>query len=220
MTQEELANAVSMSQPNIARIERGTVVPRVAILIRLLEATGHRLAVEPIGPTVDREAIRRCMAMNVPQRTRRALGRAGRTPTSGPIRVLRRLRRFGVPFVLVGELAEVAHGSPATVGRTVDVCHASTDAARERLALALADLGAEAEARRLRLLAQTDAGDGYDTLVRNAVGMRLDAGLLVRVAAIEDLIRIREARCTANDLGAAALLRAIEEAIDLTPAAG
>ena len=57
MTQQQLAEAVGMPQPSIARIERGTVLPRTATLIALLAATGHRLTVEPIAPTVDHEAI-------------------------------------------------------------------------------------------------------------------------------------------------------------------
>lgn len=196
-----------MPQPSIARIERGTVLPRTQTLIALLAATGYRLTMEPIGPTVvDQDAIRQRLAMTVPQRTRKAM------KGTEPIRVLRRLRRFGVPFVLIGELAEVAHGSPVKVGRAIQVCHAPTDVATQRLALALEDLGRQgkADARHLRLVTQTDAGDDYDTLVRNAVGMHVDAGILVLVAALEDLIRVRRARPTPGD-EEVALLLAIEE---------
>ena len=55
MTQQDLAQATGMPQPSIARIEAGTVVPRTATLIALLEATGHQLSVVPIDPAVDRE---------------------------------------------------------------------------------------------------------------------------------------------------------------------
>jgi len=211
MTQHQLAEAVGMPQPSIARIERGTVLPRTETLIALLAATGHRLTVEPIGAaTVDQEAIRQRLAMSIPQRTRRALPR--RSTSTDPIRVLRRLRRFNVPFVLVGELAEVAHGAPIKLGRApIEVCHASTDVAAERLTWAREDLGPLADARHLRLLTETDAGDDYDTLLRNAAGMHVDAGILVRVAALEDLIRIRRARRTPKDEEAAALLLAIED---------
>jgi transcriptional regulator with XRE-family HTH domain len=209
MTQHQLAEAVGMPQPSIARIERGTVLPRAETLIALLAATGHRLSVEPIGPAVDHQAIKQQLAMSVPKRTHRAMPGIGRVP------VLRRLRRFGVPFVLIGELAEAAHGSPMKVDRAaIQVCHASTDVAAERLALALEDLGREgkADARHLRLVTETDAGDDYDTLLRNAVGMHVDSGILVQVAALEDLIRIRVARRTPKDREAAAVLLAIEEA--------
>ena len=55
MTQQELAQATGMPQPSIARIEAGTVVPRTATLIALLEATGHQLSVIPIDPAADRD---------------------------------------------------------------------------------------------------------------------------------------------------------------------
>jgi transcriptional regulator with XRE-family HTH domain len=203
MTQQQLAQAVGMPQPSIARIERGTVQPRSTTLMALLEATDHQLTVEPIDTAaVDHEAIRRRLAMPVPQRTRQA---TGRTRTQN----LRRLRRFAVPFVLIGELAEVVHGSPAKVGRVVEICHATTDVARERLALALESEHPDAE--ELRLHTRTDAGDDYDVLVRNAAKMTIDAGLQVRVAALDDLIRIRRARHTPQDQEAAAVLRAIAD---------
>lgn len=207
LTQQQLAEAAGVPQPTIARIERGTVLPRSATLIELLAATGHRLAVEPSGPSVDATAIRKRLAMTVPQRTRAAM----RSPAD-PIRILRRLRRFNVPFVLIGELAEVAHGSPAKIGRVIEVCHATTDVAAKRLGLVRDDLGSEADAKRLRLITQTDAGDDYVTLARNAVGLHVDAGILVRVAALDDLIRARHARGTPKDEDAAALLMAIEGA--------
>lgn len=48
-------------------------------------------------------------------------------------------------------------------------------------------------------------------LLRNAVGMHVDAGILVRVAALEDLIRIRRARRRTKDQEVADLLVAIED---------
>lgn len=205
MTQHQLADAAGMPQPSIARIERGTVMPRTETLIALLAATGHRLRIEPIGPTVvDEGAIKQRLAMTIPQRTRKAM------PGTDPVKALRRLRRFGVPFVLIGEVAEVAHGAPIKVGRSpIQVCHASTDDAIERLALARENLGQQADPRHLQLTTETDAGDDYDTLLRNAVGMHVDAGILVRVAALEDLIRNRRARHTPKDDDVADLLLAL-----------
>lgn len=194
-----------MPQPSIARIERGTVLPRTATLLDLLAATGHRLAIEPIAPSVDHAAIGKRLAMSVPRRSRAAL------PSTAPLRVLKRLRRFNVPFVLVGDLAEAAHGSPARIGEVIEVCHATTDVADERLALVREDLGRDGEPDRLRLVTETAAGDGYDLLVRNAVGMHVDAGILVRVAALDDLVRARRARRTPEDEAAAAVLLAIRD---------
>ena len=213
MTQHQLARAVHMPQPSIARIERGTVTPRADTLVAILVATGHELAVEPTGPTLeaaDRRTIRRTTALPVPMRTWRAVGRAAKDPRTSPFRLLKRLRVAGVPFVLVGDLAEAAHGSPAKVGPAIEVCHAQTEVARARLATALADIEAiGSDASRLRLLVRTDAGDDYDALVRTAVRMHVDAGIVVHVAALDDLIRIRRARGTAADRSAAAVLRAI-----------
>ncbi|HEX7171483.1 MAG TPA: helix-turn-helix transcriptional regulator [Candidatus Limnocylindria bacterium] len=218
MTQHDLAQKLRTPQSSIARIEAGKTIPRTATLIALLEATGHRLAVEPIGPSVPTEALRQRQAMNVPARTWAALGRAvARDPQRSPIRILRRLRLFGVPFVLIGDLAEVAHGSPIKVGRMIEICHAQTDVARGRLERVLQDLGATSSdgvevtttAGRLRLATEAATGDDYDLLAPNAVKMHVDAGILVPVASLEDLIRIRLARGDPEDREAAAVLRAI-----------
>jgi transcriptional regulator with XRE-family HTH domain len=204
MTQQQLAEAVGMPQPSIARIERGTVSPRTATLVELLAATGHRLTVEPVEPqsaAVDAAALERRLRMTVPQRTRQALGKA-----TGPFRTVKRLRRFGVPFVLIGELAEAAHGSPLKAGQVVEMCHPATEVARERLALALAEADPAVE---VRLVTETDAGGDHDVLARNATGMHVDAGILVQVASVDDLLRIRLARGTPEDREAAEILRAI-----------
>ena len=218
MTQQQLASAAEVPQATIARIEAGSVIPRTATLLTLLAATGHRLVAEPIGASVPTEPIRERLRMSVPQRTWAALGRAiAKNPQRSPIRILKRLGWFGVPFVLIGDLAEAAHGAPIKVERMIEVCHAQTDVARERLVRALADLGAtsadasefRSDAGQLRLKTETASGDDYDLLARNAVRMHVDAGILVPIASLEDLIRIRMARGTPDDHAAAAVLRAI-----------
>ena len=207
MTQHDLAQAVGMPQPSIARIEAGTVIPRTASLLAILEATGHQLTVEPIDPTVDLEEIRDRLRLNHPQRTKLALGRAATNRRTSPMHIVRRLRRFGVPFVLIGELAEAAHGSPTSAGRDITVVHARKDVAKQRLATALEDLADMGE--RLTALTESPAGDDYDRLKRNAVPMHLEPGILVSVAALEDLIAIRRAGATPEDRAAEAVLRAI-----------
>jgi len=206
MTQHELARATGLPQPSIARVESGVVIPRAATLITILRATGHRLALEPSDPEGDREDVRSRLTTPVANRARKALGLRAKDPRTSPIRILRRLRGRGVPFVLIGDLAEVAHGSSARVGRAVEICMASTDLARERLRLALDDLGPVAEGNRLRVLQQTAAGDDYDALIRNAVNLLVDAGISMRVAALEDLARVRRARGGPKDLEVAAEL--------------
>ena len=91
----------------------------------------------------------------------------------------------------------------------LEVCHATTDVATERLAMAMKDV----DANSVRLLTHTLAGDDYEMLVRNAVDMHVDAGILVKVAAIPDLIRARRAGRTPEDARVAAVLRAIEEEV-------
>jgi hypothetical protein len=101
----------------------------------------------------------------------------------------------------------------------VEVCPAQTAVAKERLAKALRDLGAtgsggeehETAAGRLRLVTTTKAGDDYDTLRRNAVEMLVDTAVRVRVAGLDDLMRIRRARGTPDDEAAIPALRAIGE---------
>ena len=209
MTQHDLARAARMPQPSVARIEAGTVIPRTTSLLALLEATGHQLTVEPIGPAVDLEAIRHRLRLNHPQRTKLALGRNATNRRTSPVHILRRLRRFGVPFVLIGDLAEAAHGSPTTVGREIVVCHAGTEVAKRRLATAREDLAATGMDKHLRAITETAAGDDYDRLRRNAVPMHIESGILVQVAAIEDLIANRRAAAAPEDRAAEAMLRAI-----------
>lgn len=209
MTQHELARAVGVPQPSIARIERGTVMPRITTLVAILEATGEELFVEPRGPDVDRDAIRDRLRRTPIERVRAA---TPKRPRRLP-KILLRLQWHGVPFVLVGDLAEIAQGAPGQVGPLVEVCHDPSDEATRRIGRALEDLGGlETEHGVLRLRTETDAGDGYAVLVRNAVRMLIDSGgPLVHVAAIEDLVRARLASGTAADVRAAAVLRALAD---------
>ena len=198
-----------MSQSTIARIEAGTVIPRTETLIALLRITGYQVAVEPLDPEVDRDGMRERLRTPVATRARKALGRKAKHPQTSPLRLLRHLRGKGVPFVLIGDLAEVVHGSSGSVGPAVDVCIEATEVAHERLRLALDDCGAVMDGARLRVVLQTAAGDGYELLVRNAPNVIVDPGISMRIAALEDLIRARRATGTSKDLEAAAELTAI-----------
>jgi len=73
LTQQQLAARVGMSQPALARIEAGGVVPRVDTLDRLLHACG--MSLEPLpraGVGIDRSTIRRMLALTPSQRLRLA----------------------------------------------------------------------------------------------------------------------------------------------------
>ncbi len=211
MTQHDLAVAAHMPQSTITRIEAGAVTPMAATLIELLRATGHELTVEAILPPVDADAVRRHVGQGIAWRARTALGRRAKDPSTSPIRTVMRLQWFGVPFVLVGDLAEVAHGRIGPVGGGVEVCVQATTVAEERLARAIEDLGKQARGGRLRVITTTVAGDDYESLSRNAARMDIDAGRTAPVASLVDLIRDRRARNAPDDLQAAAELAAIQE---------
>ena len=211
MTQSDLAQRAGMPQPSIARIERGTVVPRAATLIALLEATGHELGVEPsLGSDVDREPIRYRLRAAGPQRVQLAMKemRSRGRPRFDPTRILRRLRRFGVRFVLIGALAEIAQGSSRRLEPVVQVCPAPGQENLERLTTALADLGAapptdlqtltsvetlalSTDVGRLELVARPLPSDGFEELWSNGETMLAVTAVQVRVASVDDLIRIR-----------------------------
>jgi predicted transcriptional regulator len=73
LSQRALADRAGVPQPAIARIERGTVVPRVDTLDRLLNACGHSLEVEHrLGVGVDRTVIRELLRLTPRERIQRA----------------------------------------------------------------------------------------------------------------------------------------------------
>jgi len=152
-----------------------------------------------------------------------------------PLRALETLNRHGVRFLVIGGFAGKLHGSPAlTVD--VDVCYARTPENLQRLAAALRELHAELrgagpglpfrlDARSLaagdRFTFRTDAGDldilglpsgtdGFADLEPNAVPMDLD-GVVVRVAALEDLIRMKRATGRPRDRAHLEILLALRD---------
>jgi transcriptional regulator with XRE-family HTH domain len=242
MSQAALAAACGMPQSTIARIERGTVVPRAATLVQLLTATGYELALEPsigLGDGGEAEAaadadvegepdaIDERLFLAVPTRTRQALGTTrGRT---SPIHILRRLRRFGVRFVLIGGLAEAAHGVPGRTKRLVEACHARDAVNVDRLQQALADLGAQAAPASLAGTERTSvatpfgrlvldpipmAGDDFEILSRTAPKTLVYTGLSVSLASLDDLIRVRRSRGRPEDRDALATLGVIRDRLD------
>jgi transcriptional regulator with XRE-family HTH domain len=211
MTQHELARAARMPQSTVARIEAGAAVPRTSTLMELLRATGHDLRVEPTGNGADLDI--QPLRLRPAERTRRALGRVARNRRTSPTDILRRLRRFNVPFVLIGQLAEVAHGATTPIQR-VEVVVADTDIARERLAMVNADMKSLPEGL---LVDGTAAGDGYDVLARTARPMLVDVSLRVQVASLEDLILARHAGRTDDDRAAEATLRSLASATSHVP---
>lgn len=197
LTQQDLAATANVPQSTIARIEAGTVLPMTATFMALLEATGHELEVVPTGPAVPSG---RAKDQRPPTTT-------AKSRAESPVRIAPRLAWFGVPFVVIGDLAEITHGRSGRIGRSIEVCVDSTDVASERLAQALEDLGERA--RRLRVVTENAAGDDYSRLKANARRMQVQAGITAPVASVLDLIRARRAAGKQQDLDIAAELRSL-----------
>src|SRR5271169_1105142 len=133
--------------------------------------------------------------------------------------ILACLDRHGVRYVLIGGLAAVLHGSPLTT-TDADICPEHEPGNLDRLAAALKELDARVRTpdrsegvpfphdaaflRNLQVLNLTTRfGDldlsfrptgteGFSDLKTRAVSMRI-SGLAVTVAALEDVIRSKEA---------------------------
>ena len=155
-----------------------------------------------------------------------------------PLGALRTLIAYKVDFVLIGGLAARLHGSP-TVTNDLDVCHDRPPANLKRLARALAEMEArlrlpdpaelvdtQIDERLLAatgnltlttdfgvfdLLARPAGTDGYTDLIRSAERLKLGAGLGVRVASIDDLIRMKRASARPKDLIEVEILTALQD---------
>lgn len=157
-----------------------------------------------------------------------------------PRRIKATLNRHRVSFIIVGGVAAVAHGSPLPT-EDVDVCPERSATNLDRLAAALAELGArlrvagdpegvEFPTDRGFLAAQphmpnltTDAGDldltitpagfpnGYDDLLDGSVVVDLGDGAATRIASLRDVIPSKEAAGRPKDLAALPYLRALAD---------
>lgn len=93
MTQRELAEASGTPQPSIARIERGSSIPRVDTLARILRAAGQELEAGPqLGAGVDRSQIRALLALTPDQR-----GRVAAVAGRNLVTLLNQARPVGKP---------------------------------------------------------------------------------------------------------------------------
>jgi hypothetical protein len=160
--------------------------------------------------------------------------------TFDPLEALRVLNRHGVRYVIIGGLAAAIHGSPAVTYDT-DICYARDDKNLRRLAAALQELearlrgpGVPAEgpfqldaktlaigdsftcgttAGSLDILATPSGTRGFDDLDGGAIEADLD-GLIVRVASIDDLIRMKRAAGRTKDSLGIVFLQAIKEELE------
>lgn len=157
-----------------------------------------------------------------------------------PLGALRTLIAYKVDFVLIGGLAARIHGSP-TVTNDVDVCHEISAANLKRVARALEEMEATlrlpdidervdvaiderllAATRNLTLntefgafdlLARPAGTEGYHDLVRDAVKVKLERGLSVAIASIDDLIRMKRASGRPKDLIEIEVLTALQDEV-------
>jgi hypothetical protein len=149
------------------------------------------------------------------------------------------LHRHDVRYVLIGGLAAILHGSPQ-VTFDADICPDSEPENLRRLAAALREIQARVRARdvpeglpfacdaaflssvrilnlvtafgELDLSFQPSGTGGYADLVRNSVPIEIK-GHVVSVAALEDVIRSKEAAGRPKDLAALPVLRQLLEQI-------
>jgi hypothetical protein len=159
-------------------------------------------------------------------------------PAFDPLLALRALAKRDVRFVLIGGFGARLHGSPSLTN-DLDLCYARDQKNLEAMAESLRALHARLrggppdvpfllDARTLRagdhFTFVTDAGSldilgtpsgvsGFEELDRTAVEMDLD-GLRVRVASIDDLIRMKQAVARPKDLIEVEVLGALREEID------
>ncbi len=155
-----------------------------------------------------------------------------------PLKIFGTLHRHGVEFVLIGGLAGATHGSPTVTG-DLDICYARSRANLEALARALTELNARPrgappnvpfvlDARTLangdHFTFVTDAGDfdclgtpagtnGFEELRAGAVSMDFD-DVIVAVASLDDLIRMKRASGRQKDLVEIEILGALREEIE------
>ena len=156
-------------------------------------------------------------------------------PVFQPVSILHALVDRGVRFVLIGGLAGAIRGSPVITG-DVDICHARDRENLGRLAGILRDLGARLRGAPLEVPFQLDiagleAGDhftlatnlgsldcigtpagtdGFADVNASATDESLD-GIVVRVASLDDLIRMKRAAGRRQDLIAVEWLEALRD---------
>lgn len=154
------------------------------------------------------------------------------------VNILRSLRTHGVAFIVIGGVAASFHGSPSATF-DLDICYQGSRENHQALARALQELHAWLrgvdpdlpfilDATTLALgdhfTFSTDAGDfdclatptgtdGYGDLIRNAVDLEVE-GMIVKVAGLDDLIRMKRAAGRPKDRIELEVLGALRAELD------
>jgi transcriptional regulator with XRE-family HTH domain len=193
-----VARRAGVPQPAVARIERGGGTPRVDTLERLLNACAASLVVEPrLGANVDRKEIRRLLRLTPAQRLAHGDARGFR-----PARVLRiAVKGRRVRCVVIGGVGALLRGAPASPA-TVEIAPQQDAMNRRRLRVAIQRLaqgriryGTVAPRWTMRSVGS------YEMLDRAAEDVIVE-DFTVRVASVDDLIRLARSREEAERLGA------------------
>lgn len=155
--------------------------------------------------------------------------------TFDPLEILRVLEANGVEFIVIGGVAANALGSP-TGTVDLDICYRRDDDNLDRLAAALGSLnphlrGVDEDVPFVLDAITLKAGDhftftttlgdidilgspagtsGYDDLIEKAVTVDID-GLTIKVAGLDDLIRMKKAAGRAKDQTELHILTALRE---------
>ena len=222
LSQRELAQRAGVVQQEIARYERGRVTPSLERLRALIAACGLELTfgLARADDSYDEQieaalalapAVRLERALRDAQPVRVARARAAGEPAPAFPDVLGVLRALGdVRYVLVGELAEVLHGSPLlpVAGTVTIVARAGERAGLQAViaaaggrAMGLSEALIDAPARfwlqayraEVEIAPAPSGTHGYEDLRRDAGPIRLGEDLTVPVASLVDLVRIAEA---------------------------
>ena len=245
LSQRALAQRVGIAQPGIARLESGREQPSLERVRAIVAACGLELTVGLAAADRSYDAqIRAALASAPARRLRLALAaadnsraaraqlRGGQSPAPADVPMaLDLLETHEVAYVLIGEIAEVLHGSPImpTAGVVTIVARPGDG---ERLQRAIANGGGrqlealpatslvegatrwqlEACGVELRVEPVPAGTRGYEDLRRDAA--RVDLGVLsVAIASLLDLVRIAEA---STDVATHARVAALRRTLELT----
>lgn len=231
LSQAELGVRIGRPQTQIARWERGAVLPSLETLRKLVRACGLELTLGlAAGDDSYARDARERLALAPPARLARSLQAAhavralthGRAqPAFDPLPALAALEEARVDFLLIGSLAGVLRGSPLVpLDATIAIVPAEDGVGRVDEALAqLGATRADAEGRwrlqklgaELAAIPRPPGTSGWLDLRRDATPVSAGRGVRPLVASLADLVRIAEASPDPTEHAQVVALRATLE---------